>query len=124
MTGWCVYIDYRKFNKTTRKVNFPLFFIDQMLDGLSCYHYYCFLDDYSRYNQIAIEPKDQEKTTFTFSHDTFAFRRMSFDLCNATAIFQMCMMAIFADMMEEIMKVFIDDFSVFLAHILITVYII
>ena len=38
---------------------------------------------------------------------------MTFGLCNATATFQRCMMAIFVDLVENIMKVFMDDFSVF-----------
>ncbi|XP_042948598.1 uncharacterized protein LOC122281293, partial [Carya illinoinensis] len=42
-----------------------------------------------------------------------AFRRMPFGLCNAPATFQRCMMAIFSDMVEDIMEVFMDDFSVF-----------
>ena len=38
---------------------------------------------------------------------------MPFRLCNALAAFQKCMMLIFSDVVEEIMEVFMDDFSVF-----------
>jgi hypothetical protein len=38
---------------------------------------------------------------------------MSFGLCNGPASFQRCMMSIFSDMIEEIMEVFIDDFSIY-----------
>ncbi|CAL8174473.1 unnamed protein product [Prunus armeniaca] len=83
ITGWRVCIDYRKLNTSTR------------------------------YNQIPIAPEDQEKTTFTCPFGTFAYRRMPFGLCNAPATFQRCMMAIFSDMVERFMEVFMDDFSVF-----------
>jgi hypothetical protein len=43
----------------------------------------------------------------------YAYRRMSFELCNAPALFQRCMMSIFSDMIEEIMEVFMDDFTVY-----------
>ncbi|GJT22089.1 reverse transcriptase domain-containing protein [Tanacetum coccineum] len=66
-----------------------------------------------RYFQIPIDPKDQEKTTFTCPYGTFAYRRMPFGLCNAPGTFQRCMMAIFHDMIEKTMEVFMDDFSVF-----------
>ncbi|CAL9029774.1 unnamed protein product [Prunus brigantina] len=113
ITGWRVCIDYRKLNTSTRKDHFPLPFIDQMLDRLSGHAYYCFLDGFSSYNQIPIAPEDQEKTTFTCPFGTFAYRRMPFGLCNAPATFQRCMMAIFSDMVERFMEVFMDDFSVF-----------
>nr|GFC60192.1 reverse transcriptase domain-containing protein [Tanacetum cinerariifolium] len=38
---------------------------------------------------------------------------MPFGLCNAPGPFQRCMMAIFHDMIEKTMEVFMDDFSVF-----------
>ncbi|GJT82394.1 reverse transcriptase domain-containing protein [Tanacetum coccineum] len=57
--------------------------------------------------------KDQEKTTFICPYGTFAYRRMPFGLCNAPGTFQRCMMAIFHDMIEKTMEVFMDDFSVF-----------
>ncbi|GJZ17510.1 reverse transcriptase domain-containing protein [Tanacetum coccineum] len=64
VTGWRVCIDYRKLNEATRKDHFPLPFMDQMLERLAGNEYYCFLDGFSGYFQIPIDPKDQEKTTF------------------------------------------------------------
>ncbi|GJT32467.1 reverse transcriptase domain-containing protein [Tanacetum coccineum] len=88
VTGWRVCIDYRKLNDATRKDHFLLPFMDQMLEH-------------------------QEKTTFSCPYGMFAYRRMPFGLCNAPGTFQRCMMAIFHDMIEETMEVFLDDFSVF-----------
>ena len=84
-----------------------------MLEIIAGHAYYCFLDGYSGYNQIFIYPEDQEKITFTCPYGTFAYRHMPFGLCNAPAIFQRCMMAIFSDLIKNIMEVFMDDFSVF-----------
>ncbi|GJZ00808.1 reverse transcriptase domain-containing protein [Tanacetum coccineum] len=83
VTGWQVCIDYCKLNKATAKDHFPLPFMDQ------------------------------EKTTFACSFGTYAYRRMPFGLYNAPATFQRCMLAIFHDMIEESVEVFMDDFSVF-----------
>nr|GFB98044.1 reverse transcriptase domain-containing protein [Tanacetum cinerariifolium] len=113
VTGWRVCIDYRKLNEATRKDHFPLPFIDQMLERLAGNEYYCFLDGFSGYFQIPIDPRDQEKTTFTCPYGMFAYRRMPFGLCNAPGTFQRCMLAIFHDMIEKTMEVFMDDFSVF-----------
>nr|GEW35230.1 reverse transcriptase domain-containing protein [Tanacetum cinerariifolium] len=85
--GWRVCIDYRKLNEATQKDHFPLLFMDQMLERLAGNEFYCFLDGFSGYFQIPIDPRDQERTT--------------------------CMLAIFHDMVEKTMEVFMDDFSVF-----------
>nr|GEY80492.1 reverse transcriptase domain-containing protein [Tanacetum cinerariifolium] len=74
VTGCRVCIDYRKLNEATR------------------------------YFQIPIDPKDQEKTTFTCPYGTFAYKHMPFGLCNAPGTFQRCMMAIFHDMIEQTME--------------------
>ncbi|GKC38541.1 reverse transcriptase domain-containing protein [Tanacetum coccineum] len=113
VTGWRVCIDYQKLNDATRKDHFPLPFTDQMLERLAGNEYYYFLDGFSGYFQIPIDLQDQEKTTFTCPYGTFAYRRMPFGLCNAPGTFQRYMMAIFHDMIEETMEVFMDDFSVF-----------
>ena len=72
VTRWRMCIDYRRLNTATRKDHFPLLFIDQMLERLAGHEYYCFLDSYSGYNQIAGDPQDQEKTAFTCPSGVFA----------------------------------------------------
>jgi hypothetical protein len=111
--GWRVCINYKRLNKVTRKDHFPLPFIDQMLERLASHRYYCFLDRYNGYNQIAIASKDQEQTTFTCPFGLLANRRMSFGLCNAATTFQRCMMIIFLGMVEKFIEVFYGYFSVF-----------
>nr|GEY83769.1 DNA-directed DNA polymerase [Tanacetum cinerariifolium] len=86
VTGWRVCIDYRKLHDATRKDHFPLPFMDQMLERLAGNEFYCFLDGFSGYFQIPIDPQDQEKTTFTCPYGTFAYRRMPFRLCNAPEV--------------------------------------
>nr|GFB51597.1 reverse transcriptase domain-containing protein [Tanacetum cinerariifolium] len=110
VTGWRVCIDYRKLNEATRKDHFPLPFMDQMLERLAGNEYYCFLDGFSGYFQIPIDPKDQEKTMFKCPYGTFAYKRMPFGLCNAPGTFYRCIMAIFHDMIKKTMEEF--DFKV------------
>ncbi|XP_042012350.1 uncharacterized protein K02A2.6-like [Salvia splendens] len=110
ITGWRMCIDYRKLNAATKKDHFPLPFIDQMLEKLAGKQYFSFLDGYSGYFHIAVNPDDQEKTTFTCPFGTYAYRRIPFGLYNAPGTFQRCMMSIFSDLLEEI---FMDDFTVY-----------
>nr|GEW58773.1 reverse transcriptase domain-containing protein [Tanacetum cinerariifolium] len=87
--------------------------VSPMLERLAGSEFYFFLDGFSEYFKIPINPRDQEMTTFTCPYGTFAYRRMPFGLCNAPGTFQRCMLAIFHDMVEKTMEVFMDDFSVF-----------
>jgi hypothetical protein len=109
VTGWRMCGDHRKLNKD----HFPLPFIDKMLERLAKHSFFCFLDGYSSYHQIPIHPDDQSKTAFTCPYGTYGYRRMSFGLCNAPASFKRCMIFIFSNMIEDIMVVFMDHFSVY-----------
>jgi hypothetical protein len=113
VTGWRMCINYRKLNKATKKDHFPLPFIDEMLEILANHAYFCFLDAYSGSMQIPIHPDDQHKTMFTCPYEMFPYRRMPVSLSNAPASFQHCMMAVFSKFIEEIVEVFMDDFSVY-----------
>jgi hypothetical protein len=84
-----------------------------MLERLANHSFFCYIDGYSSYHQILIHPDDQSKTTFTCPYGTFTYKRMSFGSCNAPASFQRCMMAIFSDLIEKVVEVFMDDFSIY-----------
>ena len=109
-------MDYRKLNAQTEKDHFPMPFMDQMLNRLAGKGWYCILDGYLGYNQISIAPEDEEKTTLTCPYRTFAFKRMSFGLCNAPATFQRCMMSIFSDMVEDTIEVLMVTFLWLVIH--------
>jgi len=82
-----------------------------MLERLAKNSYFCYLDGYLGFFQIPIRHNDQEKTTFTCPYGTYAYKRMPFELYNAPTTFHCCMMAIFSDFIEDIMEIFVDDFS-------------
>ncbi|GJU64066.1 reverse transcriptase domain-containing protein [Tanacetum coccineum] len=84
VTGWRVCIDYRKLNEATRKDHFPLPFMDQMLERLAGNEYYCFLDGFSGYFQIPIDPKDQEKDQFPPAHTEVYLPPLAFRLTQCT----------------------------------------
>ena len=111
--GYRMCIDYRKLNKATSKDHYPLSFIDQMLERLSKNTHFGYLDGYSGFSQIHVNTADQEKTTFTCPFGTYAYRCMPFGLCTAPSTFQRCMYAIFHGFCEEIVEVFMDDFSIY-----------
>nr|GEW34649.1 reverse transcriptase domain-containing protein [Tanacetum cinerariifolium] len=67
---------------------YPIFdspWVSPMLERLAGNEFYCFLDGFSGYFQIPIDPRTSQR----------------------------CMLAIFHDMVENTMEVFMDDFSVF-----------
>ena len=48
ITRWSVFMDYPKLNARTEKDNFPMPFMDKILDKLVCKSLYCFIDGYFR----------------------------------------------------------------------------
>jgi len=94
-------------------IYYLLFILSNLLSGCYGKSHYCFLDGFSGYFKIHIAPEDQEKTTFTCPFGTFAYRRMSFGLCNALGTFQRCMLSIFSDFLKKCIEVFMDDFTVY-----------
>ncbi|XP_031273170.1 uncharacterized protein LOC116131647 [Pistacia vera] len=56
------------------------------------------------YYQVPIVLEDQGNTTFTCPFGMFAFRRLSFGLCNALTTFQRCMLSIFSNMVEKFIE--------------------
>jgi hypothetical protein len=59
-----IYIYFRKLNVTTKKDPYPLPFTNEVLNTVTRYEAYSFLDGYSGYHQIFITLEDKYKMTF------------------------------------------------------------
>jgi hypothetical protein len=104
----CVYVDYRDLNKACPKDNYPMPFIDQIIDNCAGNVIFSLTDGFSGYNQIDILPADQHKTTFICLWGTFAYQKLPFGLKNAGATFQWAMSYAFHDI-KHIAEPHLDD---------------
>lgn len=106
-------IDYRKLNSLTTKDAYPLPRIDGCLDTLSGAAWYSTFDLRSGFHQVAMDPRDVNKTTFVCHRGTFRFPKMPFGLCNAPATFQRLMDTVLSGLNYEICLAYLDDIIVF-----------
>ncbi|GFX94871.1 retrovirus-related Pol polyprotein from transposon 297 [Trichonephila clavipes] len=81
-------IDYRKLNAITKYPRYPLPVIDDLIINIPHTGVMSTLDLKSGYFQLAISPKDIEKTAFITRNGTFAFFRMNFGLSGVAPNFQ------------------------------------
>ena len=110
-TRFCV--DYRRLNDLTEKYSYSLSRIDTCLDTLSGAVWYSTFDRRSGFHQVAMDPRDANKTAFVCHRGTFRFKKMPFGLCNAPAAFQLLMVIVMAGLNFEICLVYLDDILVF-----------
>ena len=70
------------------------------------------MDALSGYNQINMDPSDQEKTLFVTDRGTYCYRVMPFGLKNAGATYQRLVNRMFQKQIGTFMEVYIDDMQV------------
>ena len=101
-------IDYRDLNRASPKDDFPLPYIEVLVDNIAPHKVFSFMDGFSGYNQIRMAPKDMEKTTFIMQWVTFCCKVMLFRLKNAGATYKRAMVALFNDMIYREIEVYVD----------------
>ena len=106
-------IDYRQLNEKTKKDSYPLPRIDECLDALAGGGWFSTLDLRSGYHQVAMDPKDADKTAFVTRRGIFRWKVMPFGLCNAPATFQRLMDIVLSGLNFEICLVYLDDVIIF-----------
>ena len=84
---WRMCIDYTSLNKACPKDPFALPRIDQVIDSTAGCELLSFLDCYSGYNQIRLNPADHIKTSFITPYGAYCYVTMSFGLKNAGATY-------------------------------------
>src|SRR5688572_29016332 len=106
-------IDYRQLNDRTKKDSYPLPRIDECLDALAGGGWFSTLDLRSGYHQVAMDPKDADKTAFVTRRGIFRWKVMPFGLCNAPATFQRLMDIVLSGLNFEVCLVYLDDVIIF-----------
>ncbi|CAL8990397.1 unnamed protein product [Prunus brigantina] len=104
--------DYTDLNKACPKDSFPLPRIDQLVDATAGHELLSFMDAYSGYNQIFMDPADSEHTAFITDRGLYCYNVMPFGLKNAGATYQLLVNRIFARHIGSIMEVYVDDMLV------------
>jgi len=102
-------IDYTNLNKHCPKDPFPLPCIDQVVDSMAGSILLCFLDCYSGYHQIALNPADQDKTAFITPHGIYSYNTMTFGLKNAGATYQKTIQKCLESQLHKNVEAYVDD---------------
>ena len=109
---WRLCIDFTDINRACPKDSFPLPRIDLIVDTTAGHELLNFMDAFSGYNQISMDPSDQEKTSFVTGQGTYCYRVMPFGLKNAGATYQRLVNKMFQKQIGASMEVYIDDMLV------------
>ena len=105
----CICVDYRDLNRANCKDNFPLPYIDTLIDNTASNMFFSFMDGFSGYKQIKMAEEYIVKTSFTTHWGTYAYDVMPFGLKNADATYQQAIVTLFHNMMHTDIEVYIDD---------------
>ena len=109
---WRLCIDFIDVNRACPKDSFPLPRINLIVDATAGHELFSFMDAFSGYNQISMDPNDQEKTSFVTGQGTYCYRVMPFGLKNAGATYQRLVNRMFQKQIGTSMEVYIDDMLV------------
>jgi hypothetical protein len=102
-------IDYTDLNKHCSKDPFPLPCIDQVVDSTAGSVLLYFLDNYSGYHQIDLNPDDEDKTAFIMPHDIYCYKVMTFGLKNAGATYHKAIQKCLASQIGKNVEAYVDD---------------
>ncbi len=106
---WRLVADYRRLNELTKRFDYPIPIIDDILTELGDSKYYCTLDLSSGYFQVPIHPDDRDKTTMVTPFGRFRYKRMPMGLRNAGSHFQWAMEQALAEFLHRGVVVYLDD---------------
>ena len=105
-------MDYTNLNKACSKDNFPLPRIHQIVDVSARHGMLSFLDAFSGYHQIPMQPPKAKKIAFIIPYELFCYNVMSFCLKNVGATYQRLVTKMFRPLLGKTIEVYIDDMLV------------
>ena len=105
-------VDFMDLNNACPKNDFPQPITELLVDATTGFGALSFMDGFSWYNQIKMDPEDKELTDFWMPQDMYCYTVMPFGLKNAGATYQRAMTIIFHDFLHNLVECFVDDLVV------------
>ncbi|KAG9453420.1 hypothetical protein H6P81_006324 [Aristolochia fimbriata] len=105
-------VEFCDLNKACPKNDFPLPITELMIDATTGHEALSFMDGSFGYNQIRMDPKDEELTAFRTPKGIFSYKVMLFELKNAGATYQRAMQNISDDFLDIRIECYVDDLEV------------
>ena len=107
-----VCVDFCDLNNACPKDDFSLPITEVMVDATTGHEALSFMDGSSGYNQIRMNPKDEELTAFSTPKGIYCYKVMHFGLKNAGATYQRAMQKIFDNVLHKYVECYVDDLVV------------
>jgi len=99
-------------NKACPKYGYPLPKINKLMDATTSHAWLSLKDAFSRFHQMPLYLKDQEKTAFVTDRGLHYYKVMPFVLKNAGATYQRLVNKRFEPLIGQTMEVYVDDMIV------------
>jgi len=106
-------VDFHGLNKITKKDQYPLPLISDLLDSPCKARIYTKIDLQHAYHLVRITEGDEWKTAFWTCYGTFKWSVMPFGLTNAPAAFQRFMNDAFSNLLDVCVVVYLDDILIY-----------
>jgi len=108
-----LYVNYQDLNKITIKNHYSLSLISETLDRFNQVKQFTKLNLKNVYHHLRIQHEDEWKTTFYTHYDHFEYMIMSFDLINASVIFQTYINKILTKLLNDFYIIYLNDILIF-----------
>ena len=106
-------VNFRGLNKISKKDQYPLLFISDLLTSAGKAHIYTALDLHHAYHLVSIVEGDEWKTAFCTCYRSFEWMVMPFGLTNTLSTFQRFMNDIFSDLLDITVTVYLDNILIY-----------
>lgn len=106
-------IDYRQLNLNTLKDGHPLPLISDVLSKFKGSTVFSSVDLHGAYNLVRVKPGDEYKASFRCKYGQFEPKVVQFGLTNAPAAFMRFVLAIFRDLLDVYIEIYLDDIIIY-----------
>jgi hypothetical protein len=109
----CLCVDYWKLNAITKKDQYLLLLIDELLEQLSKAKIFTKIDIQQGFHRIWMHLDSEDMTTFRTRYGSYKYKVMPLGLTNGPATFQCYVNNTFMDYLDDFLTAFVDDLLIY-----------